>query len=160
MTKILRLLPLLAVVAVALFMALALLREGAPPPAPARPAPALAAAASLRGKPHFVNFFASWCAPCAAEQAALADCAKAAKVPVIGVSYKDRREATAAFLTRHGNPYAALAFDPEGNVAIDWGATGVPETFAVGADGLIRARLAGPVTEDSCARILHPAVMP
>ena len=67
---------------------------------------------SIEGRPHLVNFFASWCVPCIAEIPLLMEM-KRQGVPILGIAVRDRPEDVAAFLTRHGNPYAAIGADPE-----------------------------------------------
>ena len=110
--------------------------------------------ADLRGRPATVlNFFASWCAPCAEEAPALLDL-KVDGAPLFGIAYKDRPDATAAFLDKHGDPYARIAADAPGSVAIDFGVTGVPETFLIDAGGVIRWHTAGPMTARSMAALL------
>ena len=106
--------------------------------------PALAAA-DLKGQgPHLVNFFASWCVPCAAEAPALASLA-ARHVPIVGIAVRDRPEAVAAFLRRTGNPYQRIGSDRHGRVEIDFGSSGVPETFVVDGKGMIRLQVIGPI---------------
>jgi cytochrome c biogenesis protein CcmG/thiol:disulfide interchange protein DsbE len=103
--------------------------------------------ASVRGLakgPTLVNFYASWCAPCAQESPALM-ALKAEGVRIIGVAYKDDPDAAAAFLKRLGNPYAEALVDRSGSAAIEFGVTGVPETYAVDARGVIRAKRALPL---------------
>lgn len=114
-------------------------------------------AADLRGqgRPVLVNFFASWCLPCVAEHPMLVRLARSG-VPLFGVAYKDRPADSLAFLRRHGNPYARIGVDLPGRVAIDWGLYGVPETYLVDREGLIRWRWAGPLTEEVVARDLQP----
>jgi cytochrome c biogenesis protein CcmG/thiol:disulfide interchange protein DsbE len=96
-----------------------------------------------------VNFFASWCVPCVQEQPALM-ALKAQGVKVIGVVSPWRYDsaATQAFLTR-GNPYSEILLDPDGKATLDFGVSGVPETFVVGKDGRIAAKYALPLDAQS-----------
>ena len=103
-------------------------------------------AAMADGRVKLVNFWASWCAPCRVEHPnlqALAD----GGVPIYGINYKDAPEAALAFLAELGSPYEALAADSSGRVARDWGVYGVPETYVVDGEGIVRLRIAGPVTQ-------------
>lgn len=102
------------------------------------------ASADLTGRPVLVNFFASWCVPCVEEAGVLMGL-KQAGVPLYGIAYKDKPEATAAFLARHGNPYARLGRDDAGLTGIDWGITGVPETYLIDKTGIVRWRYVGPM---------------
>ena len=105
--------------------------------------------------PIVVNFWASWCVPCIVEHPQLMRLSREG-VRVFGINYKDRAEAGAAFLVRHGNPFERLGRDEPGRVAIDWGVYGVPETYLVDRQGLIRWRFAGPVTPEVLERDLRP----
>jgi len=107
------------------------------------------------GRPVLVNFFASWCVPCIAEAPVLMQ-VKAQGVPIWGIAYKDADQAAADFLTRTGNPYARLARDEPGRVAIDWGVYGVPETFFVDRAGIVRWRWAGPLTDETLSQQVQP----
>ncbi len=106
-------------------------------------------AADLRGfnRPVVVNFWASWCVPCIVEHPQLMRLARDG-VPVIGINYKDRADNARAFLARHGNPFIRLGQDEPGRVAIDWGLYGVPETYVIDRQGIIRWRWAGAVTPE------------
>ena len=99
-------------------------------------------------RPLVINFFASWCVPCVDEAETLM-ALRQRGVPVWGIAYKDHDPQTNAFLARHGNPYARLAHDDEGRVAIDWGVTGVPETYLIDAEGIVRWRFVGPLPDDA-----------
>ncbi|WP_369061391.1 DsbE family thiol:disulfide interchange protein [Caulobacter sp. 73W] len=114
-----------------------------------RPAPI---AATLQG-PVLVNFFASWCAPCEIEHPQLM-ALKAQGVRIIGVTYKDAPDNTRAFLTRLGDPFAAKLVDRDGRAGIEFGVTGVPETYLVDAQGVIRAKHTGPLTPEAAETML------
>ena len=90
------------------------------------------------GWPTLVNFWASWCPPCLQEHPLLMQIK--ADVPIWGVAYKDNHANALAFLKRNGSPYARSAADPPGRVAIDWGLTGVPESFLIDGEGYVRWR--------------------
>lgn len=102
--------------------------------------------AQLRGRVWLLNVWASWCSSCRAEHEQLMALARREALPIYGLDYKDEREAGVAWLARHGNPYVASAFDAEGRAGIDWGVYGVPETFLVDAQGIIRYKHVGPLT--------------
>ncbi|MEZ5995906.1 MAG: DsbE family thiol:disulfide interchange protein [Hyphomonadaceae bacterium] len=102
---------------------------------------------AARGRAHIVNMFASWCTPCRAEHAELM-ALRARGVEIIGVAYKDRPEAAAAFLNELGDPYEAVALDRDGRFGLELGISGVPETFVIGPDGTIRAVHRGPLDEE------------
>jgi cytochrome c biogenesis protein CcmG/thiol:disulfide interchange protein DsbE len=111
--------------------------------------------ADLKGRPILVNFFASWCVPCIEEAPVLQD-VKTAGIPIFGIAYKDKRLATATFLAAHGNPYARIAYDEPGRVAIDWGVTGVPENYLIDKQGTVRWRFVGPLPRDVVVGELEP----
>jgi cytochrome c biogenesis protein CcmG/thiol:disulfide interchange protein DsbE len=107
------------------------------------------------GRPYVINFFASWCPECKAEHEELLAVA-AAHIPVIGITFKDRGDKAAAFLQREGNPFVAVAQDDNGRAGIDWGLTGIPETFIIDDRGVIRWHHIGPLTEDVVTDELMP----
>ena len=109
------------------------------------------------GRPILVNWFASWCVPCVIEAPALM-ALKNAGVPIWGIAYKDKPEAARAFLARNGDPYARIARDDPGRVAIDWGVYGVPETYLLDRQGIVRWRQAGPLTPEVIEEQLRPAL--
>lgn len=171
MTRWLTVLPLVVLVALgALFGLYALNRDpqvkpdamvGKPAPSLALPtleggAPVSLRAAASEG-PLLVNFFASWCAPCEIEHPVLMGL-KGRGVRVIGVNYEDvpprgSPEEARAFLTRLGNPYAEVLADADGRAGIEFGLTGVPETFVIAQDGTIVAKHTGPLDEADAERL-------
>jgi cytochrome c biogenesis protein CcmG/thiol:disulfide interchange protein DsbE len=88
----------------------------------------------------------------------LTELAKDPRIRLVAINYKDKPENAAAFLAALGNPYAAIGVDERGRTAIDWGVYGVPETFLVGPDGVIRQKFIGPLTDETVADGVLPAV--
>lgn len=111
--------------------------------------------AEWRGRPYILNFFASWCRDCQLEHEELMTLA-ASQLPMIGVAYKDRPDRAAGYLDKHGNPFLAVAQDADGRAGIDWGLTGVPETFLVDQYGIIRWHHIGGLTDEVVTRELLP----
>ena len=103
-----------------------------------------------------VNFFASWCVPCAQEAPTLA-ALKAEGVRIVGVAWKDDPVKSRAFLARYGDPYQTIFVDSDGRAGIDFGVTGVPETYVVGSDGRIRDKAAGVLTPADAEVLLSHA---
>jgi cytochrome c biogenesis protein CcmG/thiol:disulfide interchange protein DsbE len=111
-----------------------------------------------QGRPVIINFWASWCAPCRIEHSTLESLAARNGVTLYGVAYKDDPEKSRAFLSELGNPFGKINQDREGRVAIDWGVTGVPETFVIDGKGVIRVHYAGPLNESLLQRLILPAL--
>jgi cytochrome c biogenesis protein CcmG, thiol:disulfide interchange protein DsbE len=114
--------------------------------------------ASLKGQPYLVNVWASWCAPCLQEHPVLVELAKRKVIRIVGINYKDRPEDARGWLSRHGNPFAAVVADRDGRTAIDFGVYGVPETFLVDAKGVIRFKHIGALTVEAVRGRLLPAI--
>lgn len=111
-----------------------------------------------KGEPTIINFWASWCTPCREEHQTLEALAQQKGIRLYGIAYKDQPEKSRAFLTELGNPFSKLDQDREGRTAIDWGVTGVPETFVVDGKGVIRVHYAGPLTDDTIRKQILPAL--
>jgi cytochrome c biogenesis protein CcmG, thiol:disulfide interchange protein DsbE len=131
--------------------------------APALPAtplaefPLLTAADLTTGNITLVNFWASWCPPCRAEHPVLKQMA-ADGIRVVGVNFKDTAEDASTYLEKDGNPFLALAFDPKGRTAIDWGVTAPPETFIIDGDGTVLFRFVGPLVGSYYEQAFVPAL--
>jgi cytochrome c biogenesis protein CcmG/thiol:disulfide interchange protein DsbE len=110
----------------------------------------------MRGKVWVLNVWASWCVACREEHPLLVEFAKKRVVPLYGLNYKDKREDANGWLARFGNPYDASLFDDEGRVGIDFGVYGVPETFVIDQNGVIRLKHIGPITPDVLATKIEP----
>ncbi len=117
--------------------------------------PALTDADLRTGKVTVVNFWASWCPPCRAENGTLKALA-AEGIHVVGVNMMDRPDDAAAFLAADGNPFAAIAFDPKGKTRLDWGVTAPPETFILRGDGSVAYKFIGPMVGDDYLQRFRP----
>ena len=109
-------------------------------------------AQSMAGKVWVLNIWASWCAPCVAEHPVISELAK--RAPVVGVDYMDRREEAIAWLRRHGDPFHAALFDPDGAL----GAKAVPATLVVDKRGAVRYERTGPITRELAAEHIVPLI--
>ncbi len=123
-----------------------------PPALPGKPG--LSSADLARGTPRLVNVFASWCVPCAAEAPVLLELRRRG-VKIDAIAIRDRPEDVAAFLARHGDPFARIGADAESRVQISLGSSGVPESFVVDGQGIIRAQHIGPIMAQDVAGILQ-----
>ena len=114
--------------------------------------------ADMAGRVTLVNVWASWCVACRSEVSELAELSETTDIPVVGIDYKDTRDEASRWLRRFGNPYARIAFDESGSTGIDWGISGVPETFVIGRDGQIKDKIVGPVTAEVRRERLVPLI--
>lgn len=110
------------------------------------------------GKVWLLNVWASWCVSCRVEHPVLMDLARQGVVPILGLNYKDKREAGAGWLRQFGNPYQLSAFDSDGRIGIDYGVYGVPETFVIDKLGVIRMKHIGPVTPEAITDKILPLI--
>ena len=106
-------------------------------------------------KPILVNWFASWCVPCAEEAAMLSRLAGQG-IEIWGIAYEDDAQNLQKFLATNGNPFKRLATDTDGTAAINWGVYGVPETYFIDKTGIVRWRYAGALTDDVVSSTLKP----
>ncbi len=138
-----------------------------PSPLVGRPAPAFRVATlvgptpqlareDLRGQVWMLNVWASWCAACRIEHPVLVDFAKGGALPVYGLNYKDTTPEALRWLAAHGDPYRASLSDPDGRLGMEFGVYGVPETFLIDQEGVVRFKHVGPLTPE----VLESQVMP
>ena len=111
---------------------------------------------SMRGQVWVLNVWASWCVACREEHPVLVEMGKLQMAPIIGLDYKDKRGDAMAMLSRQGNPYLLSAFDADGRVGINYGVYGVPETYVIDKEGIIRFKHIGPITMDLLNRKIFP----
>jgi cytochrome c biogenesis protein CcmG/thiol:disulfide interchange protein DsbE len=138
--------------------------------------------ADMKGKVWLLNVWASWCVSCRAEHPLLVAFAKQSSLPIVGLSYKELRgdgdfkvpaketpeskaaeldlavQRAEAWIKRHGNPYALSVMDIDGRVGMDYGVYGVPETFLIDKNGIIRYKQSGPVTRELLSEKILPLV--
>ena len=114
--------------------------------------------ADLRGKVWLFNVWASWCASCRQEHEVLLDLSRQGGVPIYGMDYKDQPGDAQAVLNRYGNPYVETVVDLDGRVGINYGVYGVPETYLIDKNGVIRYKHTGPVTRESLDKKILPLV--
>lgn len=123
-------------------------------PAAASDRPPLSSADLKTGKPHLLNIFASWCVPCAAEAPQLMALRRQG-VEIDAIAIRDARGDVDRFLGRWGNPYSRIGLDARSAVQLALGSTGVPETFVVDGQGIIRHQHIGDIREDDVSGILQ-----
>ena len=101
---------------------------------------------------YLLNIWSSWCVPCRQEHSILMELTKNDNLNVIGINYKDAKKNAKNFLNELGNPYDEIIFDDKGTNAIEWGAYGVPETFLINKNKIIKKYI-GPLTNNSIEEI-------
>lgn len=118
--------------------------------------PGLASEDLKTGTPTIVNVWASWCGPCRVEHPVLMALAARDDVRLVGLNYKDAPQNARRFLGTLGNPFQAVGADRTGRTAIDWGVYGVPETFIVDGNGIIRFKYVGPIAPEDIENVILP----
>ncbi|MHB1951149.1 MAG: DsbE family thiol:disulfide interchange protein [Acidiferrobacteraceae bacterium] len=112
--------------------------------------------ASFKGHVVLINVWASWCVSCREEHGTLMALSRLHAAPIIGVDYKDKPANAIQDLKEEGNPYQVVLMDRSGMTGINWGIYGVPETFVVDQNGIIRQKFVGPLSPSLIERQLLP----
>jgi cytochrome c biogenesis protein CcmG/thiol:disulfide interchange protein DsbE len=112
----------------------------------------------MKGKVWLMNVWASWCVACRQEHPVLVEMSRRGEVPIYGLNYKDAPTNAKRWLEQHGNPYKLSAVDYEGKVGIDYGVYGVPETFVIDKEGVIRHKVIGPLSVQELKNCVMPVV--
>lgn len=157
------------ILAVFLFVGLTLDPREVPSPLVGKPAPTFVlpqlhapgkqfTPQEMKGKVWLLNAWASWCVACEAEHSVLMELSRLNIVPILGLDYKDKREAALAVLERRGNPYVLTVSDTDGRTGIDYGVYGVPETYVIDKQGIIQYKQIGPVTPQNLKEKILPLV--
>ncbi len=152
--------PLLAVALLILVFIIGLTRDPRELPSPflLKPAPEFelsslreperrVGSADYRGRVALVNVWATWCVGCRQEHDYLMQLAARNSIDIYGINWRDNRPDALRWLQQFGDPYVFSAFDMDGRVGIDWGVYGAPETFLIGADGIVLHKHLGPLDE-------------
>jgi len=116
------------------------------------------ASRELLGKVWLLNVWASWCVSCRAEHPLLMEMARSNIAPIYGLDYKDEREDAIATLRQLGNPYTLSAHDYDGRVGMDYGVYGVPETYVIDKQGVIRYKQIGPISRKVLEERIAPLI--
>ena len=101
---------------------------------------------------YLLNIWSSWCVPCKEEHPILMELKNNDRLKIIGMNYKDNKDNAKNFLEELGNPYEKIIFDSKGTIAIEWGAYGVPESFLIFNNEIIRKYI-GPLNKVSVEEI-------
>jgi len=125
---------------------------------PMRPTEEKLSPADLKGQVWLFNVWASWCASCRSEHPILNQLARQKTAIIVGLNYKDEPEAALGWLAQLGNPYDVSIMDQDGRIGIDWGVYGVPETFVIDKQGVVRYKHTGPVTPDDVQQVFLPLI--
>ena len=112
----------------------------------------------MLGKVWLLNTWASWCVACRQEHPILVEFSKTGTLPIIGLDYKDKDADGLKWISRYGNPYNVSITDSDGRIGIDFGVYGVPETFVIDKEGVIRFKQIGPVTPEVLRDTIIPLV--
>ncbi len=164
-------LPLVVFLVLSVFLYIGLGRDPREVPSPliGKPAPAFTlpqlhdadkyfSAQDMKGQVWLLNVWASWCGACKDEHPVLMELARQNIVPIYGLDYKDKREDGEATLKRAGDPYTLTIFDADGKVGFDYGVYGVPETYVIDKQGVIRDKIIGAVTAQNLQERILPLV--
>jgi len=157
------------VLAIFLYIGLGLNPHEVPSPLINKPAPAFTlpqlhdpakqfSSQDMKGKVWLLNVWASWCVSCREEHPVLMSLARQNIVPIYGLDYKDKNEDGEAWLRNGGDPYTLISTDTDGRVGIDYGVYGVPETYVIDKQGVIRYKQIGAVTHESVQTKIFPLI--
>ncbi|MDP1530936.1 MAG: DsbE family thiol:disulfide interchange protein [Rhodoferax sp.] len=112
----------------------------------------------MLGKVWLLNTWASWCVACRQEHPILVEFAKTKTIPVVGLNYKDKEADGLKWLARYGDPYDLTVTDKDGRIGIDFGVYGVPESFLIDKNGIIRYKQIGPITNEALRDTIIPLI--
>jgi cytochrome c biogenesis protein CcmG, thiol:disulfide interchange protein DsbE len=157
------------ILAIFLYVGLSLNPHEVPSPLINKPAPAFTlpqlhepsktfSSQDMKGQVWMLNVWASWCVSCREEHPVLMSLSRKNIVPVYGLDYKDKNADGEAWLRNGGNPYTLVATDADGRVGIDYGVYGVPETYVIDKQGVIRYKQIGAITHENLQNKILPLI--
>ena len=111
---------------------------------------------NLLGKPRLVNVWATWCPTCLEEHSVLLDISDQTGISIIGINYRDISDEARSWLAKYGDPYDFTVVDRNGDLGLDLGVYGAPETFLVDQAGVIRHKHVGNVTNEVWSGEIEP----
>lgn len=158
------------VLAIFLYVGLGLNPHEVPSPLINKPAPAFNlpqlhdpskrfSSQDMKGQVWLFNVWASWCVSCREEHPVLMSLARQNIVPIYGLDYKDRNEDGEAWLRNGGDPYTLVITDADGRVGINYGVYGVPETYVIDKQGVIRYKQIGAITHENLQQKILPLIV-
>lgn len=170
-SKVVWLLPLFIFLIIAIFLGIGLTKDPRYVPSPLinKPVPKFDLPAvqgrtqglsdkDLHGEVSLLNVFASWCPACREEHPFFMALSREGYIPIHGLNYKDEPKDASAWLDQLGDPYSRTGADVEGDVGINWGVYGVPETFVIDKNGLIRYKHVGPIYKKDWQGTIKPII--
>jgi cytochrome c biogenesis protein CcmG/thiol:disulfide interchange protein DsbE len=110
------------------------------------------------GRVWLLNVWGTWCAGCRREHDVLMRAAREYGLPIVGLNYRDERDAAIEWLKHLGDPYVVSGFDPDGEAALDLGVYGAPETYVIDSEGIIRYKHIGPLSPSALRETILPMV--
>lgn len=113
---------------------------------------------ALTGRTVLLNVWATWCYACGIEHDMLMKIKNQYHVQIYSIDYKDNPQDAINWLEKNGNPYALTGADTKGNVAIDFGVYGTPETFVINSKGKIIYRHIGAINQKIWDETLYPLI--
>ena len=157
------------VLAIFLYVGLGLNPHEVPSPLINKPAPAFTlpqlydptkkfSSQDMKGQVWLLNVWASWCVSCREEHPVLMSLAQRNIVPIYGLDYKDKDADGMMWLRNGGNPYTLVVTDADGRVGIDYGVYGVPETYVIDKQGVIRYKQIGAITHENLQAKILPLI--
>ena len=112
--------------------------------------------ATFKGKPWILNIWASWCRECRIEHPLFNQMAHQYDFEIVGLNYKDQLDDAKQWLQQFGDPFSTTIFDQQGTAGLDWGVYGVPETFLIDPNGIIRYKHVGPINPQIVQEVIVP----
>jgi cytochrome c biogenesis protein CcmG/thiol:disulfide interchange protein DsbE len=112
----------------------------------------------LIGRVSLLNVWATWCYACGIEHEMLMNIKNKYNVPIYSIAYKDNAADAKKWLADKGNPYVMVGDDSSGDLAIDLGVYGTPETFIISKQGKVVYKHIGVIDQKNWDEVLYPLI--